>query len=739
MKKLCVILVLIFTAALVSFEGRSLAASEEEQVSDQSVDSEGKREQSEDEVKLRVYRNALFDSPKEQNRIDAAVVLLGYEDPAAKEILQDALKAAEKPEVRSPVLKAMVLLDKEGGLSDKNQYRDQIFNALKTAKGDVGRLAARVLTIYPYSEIADYICELAKKGDADQQARINAIYALGLTSEKRGSLICLVDILDSSNQAIASAARKALPYWISVDGDAPSIKRELQNKEPEEIIRERIIRLEDAMKQVQATANKWKNLYIKRLDQEYERLDDKGKGNLIFDELATEFAEVALWAMNKLEKRSATVVLPEKIGERLVSLLADESAEVRLKTAEVLAKMGDRNPGPGLLKQLRAEENESVKLAILEALGEACYFAFSPGSPVKLDPAVRLAALDEAAEYLMSEDPSKAIAGAAVIRKVLEPNGLDDEAKEKYLGLIAERFVREEKNDQLRAELIEVMASLAEQPSTRSKAAKLFKESFLQGLSADQNAAVRRAGLRGLAALDKATALEHSKKHQVEDDPDRGIRLSVIRLAGDVGAEADLEWLLDKLKADKGEGETAWQAMQSILLRQKAEVLVKWAEKLEAAGVSEERVDYVLRKAAQKAEGENDSALINKANRMLTNRRVSRALKNGSFDEVAELIRRKLVEGDIEANGIIAKRISDYVGGSAPDESKKDLVKALGNIKFSDERTQWAKMINNWQGEYDPDPQVASKQAEQDAPQPDSQDNKEQVSPQVSPDPSPDA
>ena len=78
-----------------------------------------------------------------------------------------------------------------------------------------------------------------------------------------------------------------------------------------------------------------------------------------------------------------------------MSLVSDEDRHVRLETAKVLYRMSDRNPGAKLLAQIKVEEYEDVRLAIFEALGEACYFAFSEGSKIELDASVR----DETLEF----------------------------------------------------------------------------------------------------------------------------------------------------------------------------------------------------------------------------------------------------------------------------------------------------------------------------------------------------
>ena len=68
-----------------------------------------------------------------------------------------------------------------------------------------------------------------------------------------------------------------------------------------------------------------------------------------------------------------------------------------------------------------------------KALGEACYFAFSPGSSITLPESIYSETLEIALNYLRSDQPATAKIGADVIRKLLEPNGIDSYEAAVYL------------------------------------------------------------------------------------------------------------------------------------------------------------------------------------------------------------------------------------------------------------------------------------------------------------------
>ncbi|GAG45754.1 unnamed protein product, partial [marine sediment metagenome] len=220
-----------------------------------------------------------------------------------------------------------------------------------------------------------------------------------------------------------------------------------------------------------------------------------------------------LWALEKVHQwrvASGTSKLPiDELEPILVNLISDPDRDVRLMTAG-LSSLRVMNSAQQLLTQLESEPDEQVKVELLDALGGACSFALLPSSPVNISPEIRKEALELAAKYLSEEDSGKARKGAEVIRKLLEPEGLEPEELDVYLGLLVKRYNQQKKkaDGALRGELLSAMAGLCTQGSAaKSKAATLFVPLFIEALS-DETAFVRETAVDGLIYIDKASALK---------------------------------------------------------------------------------------------------------------------------------------------------------------------------------------------------------------------------------------
>ena len=523
---------------------------------------------------LRIYRETLQQGSSEEIRVDAAVGLLVQNMDQSRDVLIAALESDENPLARQAVCKALI---KSRGLSQTidslELFRDPLLQILQNASQRQAELASEAMLLFDYSDIADSLFQIIDNEELAADARINGIYALQLRPEP-SALRGLIGLLDDSDAEVAKAAETALQeaFGIPVGTSRAvwsDILVELQQKSLGEIRRERLLRQEVKLRQVQAERERWKKLYLGALDKQYELLDEENQGEMILEMMDSELSPLRLWSLDKVSKYP---VIGEDFREKIFSMLSDDSRDVRLQTAKVLMNMSALDPAEVLLVRFQSETDPEVSLAMFEALGEACFYAFSPGSPVELSPDIKAQVLGIAVTYLQSELAEPTIKGAEVIRKILELNNLSKDSIRSYLGLLRDRYVKSiSESDLLRADLLSILAHLCGQGGAKADACVLYEPYLVEGLTVKDNPALRLAAAQGLSYVDKVKALELFKQNDLMHDESLAVQQVVIDLAGQTGDASDLKWLLKAMGAN-GHSDHAWLAIKGICQRQKAEL-----------------------------------------------------------------------------------------------------------------------------------------------------------------------
>ena len=675
---------------------------------------------------LRIYEETLLRGSTDQSRTDAAVELLRRGDNGAWEVLLKALLNADNAAARQAVCRGLVVSRSWPDTTrSRKPFLEPLLGILIDEGGLNARLAAEALLVFRYAEVGDRLGRLVNM--ADRQVRLNAIYGLRLWPDKE-AILQLVDLLDDPDVEVAAAATAALPYWIGSGGNKQAIREELQRKSPDEIIKARLEGLGQQMARLEAERELWKKLYLGALDREYERSDEDAKGRSLVERMASEHAPVRLWAVNK--SRAFTGPRPKAFRDNLLALLSDREREIRLAAARVLANMSVLDPAEKLLAQLKVETYPEVSLAIFDALGEACFFAFSPGSPISLDESIRGETLAIAATYLRNKDGRVAAQGASVLGKLLELNNLEDGGFEEYLQLLADRYEQVSgEGSVLRGELLDVMARLCGIGKHRQRACQLYRQYFLAGLEMSDDHSVREASATGLVNIDRTSAFRLLKDLGLANDASLVVRRTVVRLAGELGGPEDAVWLAERINGN-GEAEAAWHAMRDIVLRENAKAAYDWAKKVAAGEDKYNHARDLLEIAEKKAEGEQDSVLLRAVRTDLCEWYSQRGdyakvisycnlLLAGATDSVekeklqlllleaylqtadaaraAQLIGDRLAMRDVAADDAFISRIGAFLGlRDINPATKTAVLDALGGIKPTAARPRWTAQMNTW-------------------------------------------
>lgn len=655
---------------------------------------------------LRIMKMALLMGPTEQNRLEAALELLHFSQPDARQILLEAIGLKENSPAVTAVCRALVT--SRVAVREKDDFRYSLLRVVRTSSGLNAQHAAEATLIFEYRDIAEELTEMTVATDQNRQQRLNAIYALSLRPIDKEAVSTIALLLDDDDKVVADAAVGALPYWIPAGMDKPAILRYLRRKSQSELVRDWIDFQEKEVRRLKQETLQWQKLYLAAIDREYEVGEDVLKSQMLLARLQSDQNLVKIWAIEKIkvERLSGSVVLSEDFTPALLALISDSDRRVRLETAKILANMSDRNPAEKLLEQLKVEQYDDVRIAVFESLGEACYFAFLPGSPITLSDQIRTQTLEWAEKFIDDQDLSSAKAGAEVIRKLLEPNVLKKEVARKYLNLVADRYNRAKGEDTLLcAELLHIMVRFCAQGSHREEAARLFRDNFIEGLGDTDNASARHAAVTGLINIDKTGAMNIFKLRSMANDESASVRSLIIELGGEVGRVEDIQWLAP-LTVANGEGELAWQSIRAILMRQPVQIVADWAEKLEVS-ISQNRLRDLLEMTAKKAEAENDQDIFKKINRKLRPMNLQQYLKAADYEKAAELIATHLREIGFNAGDVLIVDIETHLKSTDVDDTQKNRFLAalsnIGQLLPKETRLQWAEQYHAFRKMLEPE------------------------------------
>ena len=702
--------------------------------------------ETEPDRQLKINKDALLKGASEQIRIDAATVMLYSEDPSAGKILLDTLKQSENAAARIAVCKALSLTrGVKEPLRNKEVFIQPLLDILKTDDSACARLAAEAMVIFDYEQISKPLEGLSADLSLPARARLNAVYALQLQPDMK-AIFKLIELLDDLQKEVAAETENALVCLGIPTGkdtaDRKQIVEEIKRKGKDKFMHDRLIRQESQMRGLTAELKMWQELYLSALGKIYDGIDDDAvKGKFLVEHLGSSETAVKLWTLEKAAQwwtgTGTKSVLLAELGPVLTNLISDADRDVRLKTAGLLALMVELNSAEKLLERLKIELDDEVRTELFVALSGACYYASSPGAAIKVSPETRKQTLEWAVKYLAEQAPGKARKGADAIRKLLEQEGTSPGDVDKCLGLLVERYNRQDSttDGNLRADLLGAMAGLCSQ-SLKAKASRLFEPLFEQALN-DETDSVREAAVDGLIYIDKTRALGRFRK-TLGNDRSNAIKRKIIDLAGEVGGQEDLPWLAEKLTTQT-ENEPAWQTMLKIFNRSEIGTLNEWTTKLgsqdNGGTLSDKQMISLLETAEGKADSENSTKILkdvrekmshlysksgdferaakyfgmlrkdadsNEEKESLLGDLLDAYLKGANVNAMRDLVANCLLEKDLDANSVVARSIDNFLKQPPAGTDPNAVLGAISRIRagVSADRPMWQKQLRQWVNYY---------------------------------------
>jgi len=749
MRRLYLLLLLILILAGCTQEAVMTEKSAKESAEKPAAAADEPASRADIETQLKINQEALLRGASEEGRIDAAMVMLFSDSPRARQILVDTLKQTENKLATAAVCRALsVTRETRRVVKNKKDFIEPLEAILKADDAGLAKIAADAMLLYDYDEISGVLEKIAKDEAAPVKARINAIYALKMQLDIR-AIILLTELVDDKNTQVAVAAETALrSIGIPMSKYARNrsqIIAELRARGMERFQRELMAKQQARVSELEKERDLWRKMYLAALDRIYETFGDEGqRGKFLTEQLGNSEAAVRLWALDKVSQwRVGTQAkLPAEMGPVLMRLVSDGNRDVRLATAKLLSLTGELGSPERLAEQMAVEPDMEVRLELFTALGAACHYALVPTSGSQLSPELRKQTLEWAVAYLNDSDAKKAYRGAEVIRKMLEPGGLETEDAARYMDFLVERYKLggNAGDGTFRGELLGIMARLCSQNLYKGDSAKKFAPLFEQAMTDDAEL-VRESAVDGLICIDKPKALKLLAKDFI-NDKSAIVRSKLLELAGDVGGKDDLVWLWEKVGSNS-ESKAAWQAMLKIFNGCDINVIESWSVRFDLPQsrekLSDEQMIAFFELAERKAVAENRPEIV-----MTFRERLARFyIKTGQFEQAAErlgklresaqttaqkdevlgqlmdvylrwprvesaarLVGNCLLEKDLDTDNPVIRSIDAYLGNPIGGADPNAILESLRKIKPSEQRPEWEQRIDYWNARFSPVPQA---------------------------------
>ena len=688
----------------------------------------------------KVNRSSLFTASDEQIRIEAAIVLLLSEDKQSRQILLEAITQQANPLAQATVCKALAQ-SRSLNIRGRGEFLEPLFAIVLNGTDPQAKAAAEALLIFDYKTAGERLERVINDESIAIGARLRAIYALKLRSDEKEPYRELRRLLDSKDLRISGTAELALQDLLGVPVGTPKpvwdqVIKDRESKDRFELVRDRLLKRESQVREFESQILLWQQMYLDAATNWYELLqDDTQRADFLMKRLSSDAPPlIQRWAIWKITAwRMGEKPLPQSFGPMLVALIKSSDPAVRLETARLLAITSYLVPADKLLAQLLVEKEEQIKLELFSALGEACNYAKNTNPDSVINNDIYVTTLDWAGQFLNDPNEIKSQKGAEVMCKLLINDGLNKVLMQKYLEMLSARYSLAKQNSaiKLQAALLEEMGTLCGAKMYRADSAKIFEPLFMDALG-DKEPSIRENAVAGIIIIDEPKAREVLTGKSLYTDASRKIRLNVIALAGRVGSEQDLNWLVQRISQQ--DTEEAWSAMLEIFKRSKADTLADWVSKLDAdpnVVISPERKIALLEMALQRSQGENISVTANMAlckrladsyiqtgqtdeamkyydkivQQASTGKEREEALtalfdlqlKLSKYDAAAQVMANRLIEKDVDANDVFVLRVDSQMS-SLPAADKTVLLAAIKAIKNTETRAGWQQQIKKWDG-----------------------------------------
>lgn len=305
-----------------------------------------------------------------------------------------------------------------------------------------------------------------------------------------------------------------------------------------------------------------------RMEQIYTKQPPRDQPGTLLDFLNDPTPEIrAAGAYISAEAINLGQPIRDDVQQRLIELVGDASADVRLKAIVAVSKLSNPEALAALLTQLRVENDPDVTIAICEALP-----SLNSDRPVP-----ELLRLLHDTSARVAAAAARALGGLA---PVIEKNQIQAQRSMLNLQEVLVQRPAPPPNapaptvDELRRDVVLAMASLHEVAQPR----QIFTQ-FLNLATQDPSPRVRAAALLGLGSLGPEAADSIVQSLKQTNEPDPAVREAAAKALGLSGSVAHAGSLVSSMGPDEPNPDVRRQARESFLLllpRMPAHELTNW-------------------------------------------------------------------------------------------------------------------------------------------------------------------
>ncbi len=464
-------------------------------------------------------------------------------------------------------------------------YVDPLIGMLTDADAGVRQAAAGALAAYTNNGVTQRLRGLALDTEEPRPARLAAITALGLMTQ-RDAIEALVAVLGDPDPVVARAGLAAMAQAAAMDFNediqAARTWWEESSALPRETWQQRQInRLVLKDREMRRRLESLEVRLTRVLETSFQRVPDADRlallgGYLTDPALSIRLVGLRLAQMHVAQGKS----LSTELHERLRELVNSSEAREQAAAVQAVATLREPEDAERFVAMLATARNRDVRLALLNGLGYV-----GRGAATE----VLLRAADDVDEQCAAE-------AVAALGRLAERGVLQAELRESVAARLLEAFERTEPAQiAVRERVLWAMGNVAD---------VRFGPAFATALDRREGVPVRLAAVRGIASL-RNPQLADALADAV-GDPDSGVRkiaVETLAVIGSASSERHVQALWERVASPQETDETirqaAWRSVLEILSKGSSDDLERWIARLPGTTVqdTQRRIELLERLA----------------------------------------------------------------------------------------------------------------------------------------------
>jgi HEAT repeat protein len=469
-------------------------------------------------------------------------------------------------------------------------YIEPLIGMLADADPAVRQAAAGTLAAYPNNGVTARLRELALDREQPRPARLAAIAALGLMTE-REAVEGLVALLSDLDPVVAQAGLTAMSQATAMDFNDDIEAARTWWDESSALPREawqqlQIDRLVHKDRETHRRLEALETRVAKLLEASFLRAPDNERVALLAGYLADPATSIRLTGLRLAQMHLAEgKSLPTELQDRIRDLMNNPESREQAAAVQTVAALREPRDAERFMSTLERAHNRDVRLALLNGLG------YVGGAAAT---GVLLRVLDDPDEQCTAE-------AVAALGRLAERGALDGELRDNVVTALLQAFEKTQPTQVApRERVLWAMGNVAD---------LRFGPTFVAALDRRESVPVRLAAARGIASLKNpqlADALADAAS-----DPDAGIRKAAVEtlaVLGSSGSDRQVQALWERVISPQETDETirqgAWRSLLEILSKGPADDMERWIARLPGSSTQDtQRRIELLDRLAQTVQG----------------------------------------------------------------------------------------------------------------------------------------